>query len=149
MRRERSYTVQPMKRLALLFVLALSLLPAAAQAQVGVRVEVGLPVAPPLVVVQPGVQVVEDWHEEVFFTRGFYWVRRDDHWYRARTPRAAFVYVEPRRVPVALVRMPPGHYKHWRKAEAKAERKAWKQHEKAERKAWKQEKKHGHGHHDD
>lgn len=138
-----------MKRLALVFALALSMLPAAARAQVGVHIDVGLPVAPPLVVVQPGVQVVEDWHEEVFFTSGWYWVRRDGYWYRARSPRAQFVYVEPRRVPVALVRSPPGHYKHWRKAEAKAERKAWKKHEKAERKAWKEERKHGHGHNDD
>ncbi len=137
-----------MKRLALAFALALSLAPAAASAQVGVHIDVGLPAAPPLVVVQPGIQVVEDWHEEVFYTRGWYWVRRDGYWYRARAPRATFVYVEPRRVPVALVRMPPGHYKHWRKAEAKAERKAWKQHEKAERKAWKEERKHGHGHGD-
>lgn len=136
-----------MKRLALAFALALSLAPAAS-AQVGVHIDVGLPAAPPLVVVQPGIQVVEDWHEEVFYTRGWYWVRRDGYWYRARGPRATFVYVEPRRVPVALVRIPPGHYKHWRKAEAKAERKAWKQHEKAERKAWKEERKHGHGHGD-
>ena len=137
-----------MKRLALALALALSLPPAAARAQVGVHIDVGLPAAPPLVVVQPGIQVVEDWNEEVFYTRGWYWARRDGYWYRARTPRANFVYVEPRRVPVALVRIPPGHYKHWRKAEAKAERKAWKQHEKAERKARKEERKHGHGHGD-
>lgn len=153
-----------MNRLALSFALALSVLPAAARAQVDVRIQVGLPVAPPLLVVQPGIQVVEDWHEEVFFTRGYYWVRRDGYWYRARAPRAAFVYVEPRHVPIGLVRMPPGHYKHWRRAEARAERKEWKEHaradrkewkehEKAERKAWKEhekaERKHGHGHHDD
>jgi hypothetical protein len=138
-----------MKRLALVFALALSTVPAAAGAQVGVHIDVGLPVAPPLVVVQPGVQVVEDWNEEVFFTRGYYWVQRDGYWYRARGPRAHFVYVEPRYVPAAIVRMPPGHYKHWHKAQAKAERKAWKEHEKAERKAWKEEQKHKHKHHDD
>ena len=135
-----------MKRLVLVSALALSLTPALSRAQVDVRIDIGLPVAPPLVVVQPGIQVVEDWNEEVFFTRGYYWVQRDGYWYRARTPRARFVHVEPRYVPVAIVKMPPGQYKHWRKAEAKAERKAWKKHEKAERKASKQEHKHGHGH---
>jgi hypothetical protein len=130
-----------MKRLAFSLALALSILPASTRAQVDMQIHVGLPVAPPLVVVQPGIQVVEDWNEEVFFTRGYYWVQRDGYWYRARSPRAHFVYVEPRYVPAAIVRMPPGHYKHWRKAEAKAERKAWKQDEKAERKAWKKEEK--------
>ncbi len=149
-----------MNRLAFVFALALSLLPAAARAQMDVRIQVGLPVAPPLVVVQPGIQVVEDWDEEVFYTGGYYWVQRDGGWYRGRGPRAAFVYVEPRRVPVGLVRLPPGHYKHWHRDEAKAEhkawkqqekaeRKAWKQQEKAERKAWKEERKHEHGYHDD
>jgi hypothetical protein len=148
-----------MKRLALLFALVALSVPAAARAQVAVQIQVGLPVAPPLVVVQPGIQVVEDYHEEVFFTGGWYWVRRDGGWYRARTPRAAFVFVEPRRVPVALVRIPPGQYRHWRredhhewKEHQKAERRAWKAHEKAERREWKEAKKHGghgHGHHDD
>ncbi len=132
-----------MKKLAFAAALALSLLPAAARAQVSMQISVGLPVAPPLVVVQPGIQVVEDWDEEVFYTGGYYWVRRDGYWYRARGPRATFVYVEPRRVPPGLTRIPPGQYKHWRKAEHKA----WKEHEKAERKAWKKQGK-GHGHGD-
>ena len=143
-----------MKRLALLFALALSAVPALARAQVGVQIHIGLPVAPPLVVVQPGVQVVENYDEEVFFTNGWYWCRRDNGWFRARTPRASFVYVEPRHVPRAIYRLPPGQYKHWRRAEARAERHEWKEHEKAERREWKEERKHekhgghgrGHGH---
>ena len=71
-----------------LAVSTLAVLPKHAEAAVDVQVNIGLPVAPPLVVVQPGVQVVEDWDEEVFFVRGFYWVRRGDLWYRARSPRA-------------------------------------------------------------
>ena len=134
-------------RLALALSLAVSAAaPAAASAQVAVNVQIGLPVSPPLVVVQPGVQVVQDFDEEVFFTSGWYWCRRGDRWYRARGPRAAFVYVEPRHVPVAIRRLPPGQYKHWHKAEAKAERKAWKRYEKAERREWKAEQKHGDGH---
>jgi hypothetical protein len=155
-----------MKRLVLSLALALSLVPSLAAAQVEVNVHLGLPAAPQLVVVQPGVQVVEDFHEEVFFTNGWYWMRRDGRWWRARTPNATFVSCEPRRVPAALVRIPPGHYKHWRHEEAKAERREWKHHEKEERRAWKEheraerreergerherehehEREHGHGH---
>ena len=103
-----------MKRLALVFALTLSSIPSFARAQVGVQIHVALPAAPPLVVVQPGVQVVENHEEEIFFTNGWYWVRRDGAWYRARSPRAAFVWVEPRRVPVAIYRTPPGQYRYWR-----------------------------------
>ena len=85
-----------------------------AQAQVGLRIELGLPVAPPLVVIQPGIQVVEGFQEEVFFHRGWYWCRRPDGWYRSRSPQARFDWIEGRRVPPVLVRMPAGHYRNWR-----------------------------------
>src|SRR4051794_9553287 len=92
--------------LALASALAgVALAPRTARAEVHVNVQVGLPVAPPLVVVQPGVQVVENWHEEIYFVRGWYWVRRDGGWYRARRPHAAFAWVEPRHVPATIVRM--------------------------------------------
>jgi len=135
-----------MKNLLLASVLSLAVLPAPARPQVSVQMHVNLgaplPPQPPLVVVQPGIQVVENWDEEVFFTGGYYWVRRDDRWYRAPGPRATFVYVEPRRVPPGLVRLPPGQYRHYRKEQAKAERKAYKQQEKAEKKQGKHK---GHG----
>jgi hypothetical protein len=88
--------------------------------QVQVRVSVPVPVvrfevAPQRVEVQPGVQVVEDYDEEVFFVDGRYWMRAPDgRWCRARDHRGGWVYVEPRVVPARLVRMPPGHYKHYR-----------------------------------
>jgi len=126
-----------MKRLMLAALAALTFSPAKAPAQVGVQIQVNVPVNPPLVVVQPGIQVVENWDEEVFFTGGFYWVRRDGYWYRAPSPRATWVYVEAHRVPPGLVRIPPGHYKHYRKEQAKAEKKAWKEQEKAAKKAHK------------
>lgn len=110
-----------MKRLMLAAIAASLFLPVPAPAQVGVQIHVNIPVNPPLVVVQPGIQVVENWDEEVFYTGGFYWVHRDGYWYRATSPRARWVYVEPRRVPPGLVRMPPGQYKHYRG-------KAWKEH---------------------
>jgi hypothetical protein len=52
------------------------------------------PVLPPRVVVQPGVQVVEDLDEEVFFSGGWNWARRGDLWYRARDYRARWICVE-------------------------------------------------------
>ena len=110
-----------MKKLISSLALTLTLLPGAARAQVGVNIDIGLPAAPALVVVQPGVQVVEGFREEVFFSGGWYWCRRGDAWYRARSPRAHFAWVEPRRVPVALVRMPAGRYRNWHRAEVKAE----------------------------
>jgi hypothetical protein len=87
-----------------------------ASVDASISLRFALPVAPPLVVVEPGVQVVEDWEEEVFFVSGFYWTRRDGRWYRAAEPRARFVYVPARAVPVALVKVPPGHYVKYRKA---------------------------------
>jgi hypothetical protein len=143
-----------MRKLALLSLLALAALPGTARPQAGVRLQLdlGLPPQPPLVVIQPGIQVVENSNEEVFFTGGWYWVRRDGGWYRARSPRAAFVWVEPRRVPVGLVRLPPpGHYRHFRREQARAEERAWREREKAERherhereKAERREHRHGH-----
>lgn len=108
-------TVKLLASLALAAAAFAAAAPRRADAAVNVDVHVGLPVAPPLVVVQPGVQVVENWDEEVYFTSGWYWVRRDGGWYRARRPNARFVPCEHRVVPVALVRMPPGQYVRYQK----------------------------------
>jgi hypothetical protein len=85
-----------------------------------VQVRVAVPtvrfeVAPPVVEVQPGVMVVRDYGEEVFFVDGRYWMRTPDgRWYRANDYRGGWVVVEPRVVPAPIVRMPPGRYKHHR-----------------------------------
>jgi hypothetical protein len=124
-----------MSKLVLSSMLALALLPAPARPQAAVQLEInlGLPPRPPLVVVQPGIQVVENWNEEVFFSGGWYWVRRDGGWYRARSPRATFVWVEPRRVPPGLLWRPPGYYRHFHRDRARAEERAWRDHQRAER----------------
>ena len=136
-----------MRRLILTFVFSVSTIPAIAHAQVAVDIRIGFPAPPPLVVVSPGVQVVPDYGEEVFFVNGWYWLRRDEVWYRTRDHRGGWVVVPQRAVPVALVRLPPGKYKHWRKEEEKAERreqkaeeKAWKREAKEDRKEWKKHK---------
>lgn len=99
--------------------LALALLPAAAGAQVraSAGIQIDLPVIlPPLVVISPGVQVVQDFDREVFFSDGFYWVRHDGGWYRSRSHRGGWVLVPVRGVPARLVSLPPGHYKRWKPA---------------------------------
>ena len=151
-------------------LLALSLLASPAHAQVQVRITMGLPVVlPPMVVVQPGVSVVTELDEEVYFVDGWYWVRRGPHWYRTHNHRGQWVWVEPRAVPAALVRIPPGQYRRidheeWkrmqreRREREKAEHRAWKERERDERREWKEREKaehaafkgeHGRGHHDD
>jgi hypothetical protein len=83
-----------------------------------VQIQVAVPtvrfeVAPPIVEVQPGVFVVHDYDEEVFFVDGRYWMRwNDGRWYRANDYRGGWVAAEPRAVPAPLVRTPPGYYKH-------------------------------------
>jgi hypothetical protein len=138
---------------------AIALASSAVRAQgVEMSVRIALPaVLPPLVVVEPGVQVVEGLDEEVFFVNGWYWVRRGPAWYRARDHRRAWVYVEPRFVPPGLQRIPPGHYRRFHRAEWKAEkerRREWREAEKERRrgakhaeKEWKKEH-HGNPHDD-
>jgi hypothetical protein len=150
--------VAAMKRLLLSLALGLSLLPARARAQVEMSIQIGVPVSPPLVVVQPGIQVVENLDEEVFFVSGWYWCRRGDYWYRARGPRASFVYVEPRFVPYRLAYLPPpGHYRRWNRGQLRDEhrwwrehdaerRHAWREHESVQRHGWRGEGGHDHGH---
>lgn len=76
---------------------------------------IGLPaVLPPLIVVQPGISVVGDLDEEVFFADGYYWARRDGAWIRTRDHRSGWTRVEPRYVPGPIVRAPPGRYRHYR-----------------------------------
>ena len=129
-----------MKALLLAAMLSFALLPRPAVAQVSLRVELGIPLppSPTLLVVQPGIQVVAGYPEEVFFVGNHYWLRRDEGWYRSVHPRAGFVVVAPSRVPPGLARLPPGHYRNYGKAQAKADRDAWK----AQKKAGKS----GHGH---
>jgi hypothetical protein len=105
-----------MKKLAIATgFLALFLFPAAASAQV--FVSLGWSAPPPLVEVSPGVQVVENGNEEVFFTNGRYWVERDGRWYSSRDHRGHWAFAERRVVPAFLVQHRRGEYAHWRRAD--------------------------------
>ncbi len=87
---------------------------ALAQGTVSADFRIDLPVIlPPLVVVAPGVQVVPEVEEEVFFADRYYWVRRDGGWYRSRTHRKGWVLAPVRSVPVRLVGIPHGKYRRW------------------------------------
>jgi hypothetical protein len=95
-------------------VAASSLVPQPAAAQVAVQLRFDLPVVlPRMIVIEPGIQVVPQVNEEVFFVDGSYWVRRDARWYRSHDHRGGWVFVDHRGVPPRLVRIPDGHYRRW------------------------------------
>jgi hypothetical protein len=88
--------------------------PQAAPAQVRLSLHMGFPrVLPPLVQVEPGVRVVQDFDDEVFFINGWYFVERDGNWYRTRDHRGTWRYVKPAGLPAALAHHEPGRYRHW------------------------------------
>ncbi len=111
-----------------------------------VQVQVQLPsihfaTPPPLVVVSPGVQVVEDHDDEVFFADGWYWVQRDSRWFRTRDHRGSWAVVEPAIVPRPIVVLPRGKYKRWKREKTE------KHHGGPQGMPPGQAKKHGHGKH--
>ncbi len=95
-------------------------------------------VLPPLVVIQPGVQVIPQVPHEVFFVEGEYWARHNGGWYRTTNPHAGWMAAAPNVVPATLVKIPPGKYKNWKPTKAEKEQ------AKAERKAAKKAAKHDH-----
>ncbi|HEX8114531.1 MAG TPA: hypothetical protein VF516_42670, partial [Kofleriaceae bacterium] len=75
----------------------------------------GYAATPDLVTVQPGVQVVADYDEPVFFVDGFYWRFYDGYWYRSNSYYAGWYFYE--RPPVAVLRIDrPYAYAHYRPA---------------------------------
>lgn len=73
----------------------------------------GYAATPDLVTVQPGVQVVADYDEPVFFVDGFYWRFNDGYWYRSNNYYAGWYFYE--RPPVAVLRIErPYVYAHYR-----------------------------------
>jgi hypothetical protein len=107
------------KIIVLAGLLALPLVGSAQSASATVDLRLNLPVVmPQLVVVTPGIQVVPEVEEEVFFTDGYYWCRRDGGWYRSRVVRGGWMAMPARAVPVRLVEIPRGKYKRWKPAKA-------------------------------
>jgi hypothetical protein len=105
-----------MRKIALLAFLLLPGL-AAAQVSASAQVRIDLPVVlPALVVVSPGIQVVPEIENEVFYTNGYYWCRHGGSWVRSKSHRGGWVVVAPASVPPGLAKMPPGKYKMWKPA---------------------------------
>jgi hypothetical protein len=69
--------------------------------------------APDLVEVAPGVQVVADYDESVFFADGAYWRQSGDGWYRSNNYAGGWVYADAPPVAVARIHTPSAfvHYR--------------------------------------
>jgi len=81
-----------------------------ADVQYGGGVEVS---TPDLVEVSPGVQVVADYDEPVFYTDGFYWRFYNNGWYRSNYYASGWSYYD--RPPVAVLSIDrPYAYSHYR-----------------------------------
>ncbi len=67
---------------------------------------------PDLVTVSPGVQVIADYDEPIFYSDGFYWRFYGGGWYRSSYYTGGWVYARP---PVAVLRIDwPHAYVHYR-----------------------------------
>ena len=107
-----------------LVALALAGAAASAYAEVSVNIGINLP-APPQLVVVPGTPVfyAPAVYANYFFYRGQYYVFANDFWYVGPRHNGPWVIVAPEvvprpilAVPVAYYRVPPAHWKHWRRA---------------------------------
>lgn len=67
---------------------------------------------PDLVYVSPGVQVIADYDEPIFYSNGFYWRYYGDTWYRSNTYTGGWIYARP---PAAVLRIDrPYAYRRYR-----------------------------------
>ncbi|HET6146417.1 MAG TPA: hypothetical protein VFH68_02715 [Polyangia bacterium] len=67
---------------------------------------------PELAYVAPGVQVIADYNEPIFYTDGYYWRSSGNTWYRSRYYNRGWAYAPP---PPAIVRIDrPYAYAHYR-----------------------------------
>lgn len=74
--------------------------------------------SPDLVEVQPGVQVIADADEPIFYSDGFYWQYRDGFWLRSNEYNNGFARVDVNYVPVRVRTIDnPRAYVHYRRHE--------------------------------
>lgn len=94
---------------ALLFMCGL---PAPAMPEVNVNINIGPPAVvvaePPEMIVVPHTMVyfAPDASVELLFHAGYWWTPNQGRWFRAQAYDGPWVVVEPRRVPVEIVRLP-------------------------------------------
>lgn len=98
-------------------LLAIALGAAGCVGEVGYTATVSSPAygyGPDLVYVAPGVQVIADWNEPIFYTDGLYWRWDGYRWYRSSYYTGGWAYGTP---PYAVVRLGrPYAYAHYRPA---------------------------------
>jgi hypothetical protein len=68
---------------------------------------------PDLAYVEPGVQVIADYDEPIFFADGFYWWSVDGAWYRSSYYTGGWVYVATPPLVVMRIRE-PHRFRHYR-----------------------------------
>lgn len=68
---------------------------------------------PDLVTVSPGIQVIADYDEPIFYTGGFYWRHYDNVWYRSNAYTGGWSYVDSPPVTIARIERPT-IYAHYR-----------------------------------
>lgn len=69
-------------------------------------------VGPDLVYVSPGVQVIADYNEPIFYSNGYYWRETSGVWYRSSYHTGGWIYAAPPRAVVSIGNR--GHYRHYR-----------------------------------
>jgi hypothetical protein len=107
-----------------------------AHAQAGGYAEAEAPVVfvepPTLVAVDADVWVVRDYDYSVYYVGDYYWVYRNDHWYRSRSYDSGWVVVEVAVVPTVIVQRDHHMYVHY-KGDANAKtRPGPREHDRAE-----------------
>lgn len=129
-------------RLALFFILILSILSTVAVFSTGLCADFPLPPKlyiphPPVMAPLPGTNVYAIWDidVDVAFYQGWWWRRDDGRWFRARDYNGPWGIIIARRVPRILQKLPPNFRKHG--AEERIPdtevKKNWKQWEKERR----------------
>ena len=117
-----------MKQTGILIAGALTLMvaaPAMARTNVSVSVSLGQAPPPPVVVVQHAPTTVwlpethvavvhdDDFGNDMFQCGSSWYVYRDGWWYRGRTWRGPYAYVETRYVPQSIMVVPARHWHHY------------------------------------
>ncbi len=97
-------------------VLAIAFSPTPALAQLSVQVgapapEFQIQIGGPLVAIGPGIWVLPNSDDEVFFNGGWYWARSHGRWYRSHGRRGGWAVVQDGYVPRPLIGMAPGRYR--------------------------------------
>lgn len=105
---------------AYVFVVAASLAGCAPTGDVEYAGEVHV-TSPELVTISPGVQVIADADEPLFYSDGMYWLYRDNSWYRSDSYRGGFARVEYSHLPqrIRVIERPQTYVQYRRHGEGR------------------------------